>query len=769
MRNNVTAYLDNAITILLFLVAGATPLLFLSQTTEFYEMPKLAFLVISTLLLLGLWIFSWIVKGKIVINRTPLDIPLLVLLGVVVASTYFNASSYSAVYGNFPRVHGSAVAWVTYILLYFVTVSHLKNLTRVKAFLYVLYGSGAIVALLTVTSYFGLFLPFNFTKSVTFTPTGSSFSTIAFLLLLLPLPLLSLGKKNNFFPLPVAVVLATVFSVTVALISSLPSLLALLATYVLVLFVAQGHKAKKALGLLLVPAGVTILFLALSYLPFKLPAGLNTLQTLSTNFPREIQLPFATSWKITASAFRDAPFFGTGPSSYLFNFTSYKPAEFNLLNIWNFSFDTAYNEFLQVLGTIGLFGLLALVAVCLVVLNNSRKNLSIHAHDVNDESSHVLVPALTISGLMTIVLLAIHSTTLVSIVVSFFMFAALMMSQKAVRERVMELSMGLRASTSSRQFDLLPVIIFIIFLVGAVPAAFKIYNVVAADYYHRLALSQANTNGTLTYQYLQRAEAMNPYVDLYRVDLAQTNFALANAIVARANTNASSPSAALSDADKRTIQTLLSQSINEGRASVALSPRSSRNWEVLAAIYRNITGVAQNALTFSLDAYGRAIQRDPLNPVLRLNVGGIYYSVRNYDLAIRFFTDAANLKPDYANAYFNLAIALREKGDLQNAGLVAQQTVALLQKSQNTQDLKTANALLADLKAKIATGSANTTGQAAPAAQTNSALNNNVTGVDVNNLNNPPSVTPAPSVKPNPSAALPQISPTRTVSPTPAQ
>jgi hypothetical protein len=103
MKQKITAYLDNVITLLLLGVAGLTPLLFLNQTTEFYEMPKLIFLVVATVVLLGLWIFSWIIKGKVTITRTPLDIPLLFLLGVVIVSTIFSATRYPAIYGNFPR------------------------------------------------------------------------------------------------------------------------------------------------------------------------------------------------------------------------------------------------------------------------------------------------------------------------------------------------------------------------------------------------------------------------------------------------------------------------------------------------------------------------------------------------------------------------------------------------------------------------------------------------------------------------------------------
>lgn len=759
MKNNLALYLDNTITFLLFIVAGITPLLFLTQTTEFFDMPKLIFLVVSTILLLGLWIFSWIVKGKVVINRTPLDIPLLLLLAVVLVSTYFSATRYPAIYGNFPQVHGSAISWVVYILLYFVTVSHLTSLSKVKNFLLVLYGSAIIVAAVSVMSFFGIFFPMDFAKAVNFTPTGSSFSTVAFLLMLLPLPLLSLARPNKYMPMPIALPIAILFAAAIVFIGSIPSYVLLVLAFLVTAFVAKPHKMKKTFGIFMLPVITTAFVFLIAYLP--MPGGLNKVQTLEANFPKEIQLPFNISWKISASVFRDAPFLGTGPSTYLFNFTTYKPAEFNALNVWNFSFDSAYDEFLQVLGTLGAAGLLALGLLSLIVAVVAWRSVSAHSSEESQETTHVLLPGLAISGLITIGLFAIHATTLVSFVTTLFILAALMMSQRSVREHASEFSIGIKASLhDNRQFDLLPVVLFILFLIGAASALFQTYTVVAADAYHRLALSQANKNGTLTYQYLQKAESMNPVIDLYRVDMAQTNFALANALAAQKAPTKDNPNGSLTDNDKKTIQTLLAQAINEGRVSVALSPRSERNWEVLGTIYRNISGVAQNALAFSLDAYGHAIQLDPLNPALRVSVGGIYYSVKNYSLATRFYSDAANLKPDYANAYYNLAIALRDSGDLQNAKLVADQLVSLLQKNTQSADYKAAVQFQKDIQTKLtAANAANQTTQ--NGQQTNALQNSNIGNVNVGNA---PQVTPAPAVKANPQANLPQglVTPTPT-------
>src|ERR1700722_20268757 len=586
MRHRLALYLDYVITFLLFVVAGLTPLIFLDQMTEFYEMPKMVFLVVATVLLIGLWIFSWIVKGRIVLTRTPLDVPLLVLLIVILISTYLSPTRYEAIFGNFPRVHGSAFSWVVYILLYFVTVS------KIKMFLNVLYGSAVIVALLTLLAFFHIFLPLDFAKAVNFTPTGSTFSTIAFLLLLLPLPVLSIINPNKFMPMPLAVVLTLLFGVTVALTASVPSLVALLVAFALCFFLSKPHQVKKTLPLFLVTVVVIGLVLILAYVPFS---G-NALQQLETNFPKEIQLPFATSWNVSVTAFRDNPFFGPGPSSYLFSFSAYKPAAFNLLPFWNFSFDTSYDEFLQTLGTLGIFGFLALVYFCIVILVNSWRNLAVDTQDAEQDNTHVLLPAMAMSGLLAIVLLAIHATTLVSIVITLFILAVLMMAQKSIRERVTELSLGIKASTAgNKQFDLFPIILFVIYVIAAVAVLYNTVTMTAADYYHRKALEVANTNGAQTYADLQKAETLNPYVDLYRIDMSQTNFALANAIAARAKPGKNG-ALNLSAQDRQTVQTLLAQAINEGKAGVLLSPRNPRNWEVLASIYRNIDGVAQNAL-----------------------------------------------------------------------------------------------------------------------------------------------------------------------------
>jgi len=71
MKNNLTVFIDKLITLILLVVAGVTPLLFLIKLPNFMKCPKLIFYC-SNYNLTGIIYFPWILKGKVTINRTPL-------------------------------------------------------------------------------------------------------------------------------------------------------------------------------------------------------------------------------------------------------------------------------------------------------------------------------------------------------------------------------------------------------------------------------------------------------------------------------------------------------------------------------------------------------------------------------------------------------------------------------------------------------------------------------------------------------------------------
>lgn len=778
MVQKINFWLSIIFKVLVLALAFLTPLFFWGYTTEFYEMPKFVLVLITTTLFILLWVTKWILSGKVTLTISKLDLPFLLLLIAFLISMFFAPSRPVAIFGALPRIHGGLISFVLYIIFYFVLAANLKKVSTIKEVVYALLASAVILSIISLLSYAGLnVFSLPWTAGAAFTPTGSAFSTAAILLLLLPFPITAIlygskltnfenGSESEELGLPINSLIGTdaslnqltikiiwsvilgLFAITLVLIGSMTIYIAAAIIIALVLFVTPPNLIVKNAAYLFTPVLVALLVAFVSFVPVG--GSKNILYTKAQNFPHELQLPFADSWKISISAFRDSPFYGSGPASYLNDFTLYKPIEFNNTKIWNIPFDTAFNEYLQILATLGVIGLIALLLLTISALVIAFRSLT------SPKTGSIRIP-LAISTISFFIILALHSSTLVLWIIGILLIVSFMAITKQSNN---EIIVGEYQQSGGQKIKInpFPVLIALI-MVGVI---YYIYNqafpVLAADYHHRQALKAVTQNqGLVAYNELVMAEKLNPNIDIYRTDLAQTNFALANAIAASKGPTETSPAGSLTDTDKQNIQVLLSQAINEGRVATTLNPNSANNWQVLGSIYQQISGVAKDALQFALDSYGRAIQKDPYNPALRLTVGGIYYSSKNYDMAIRFFSDAANLKPDYANAFYNLAIAYRDKGDFNNAILMIQQALKII--DPKSSDYKTATDMLEQLKTKSSESSQKIQTESSPSALQDDNL------PKVLKLPKPDKVATPSAIKPT-ATPTPKVSSTPTPTPT---
>ncbi|MBI2020467.1 O-antigen ligase family protein [Candidatus Daviesbacteria bacterium] len=710
MKELIENYFSLIAKIVISILVISTLFLFTRFSTEFYETAKFIVLGLVVSLMLILVALKYTVNNKVTLIRTPLDLPFLILITVGVVSTLISPSPYISLLGNQLKISSSLVGLIVYVLFYFVLTNNLKSEKDITFLIYLILGGGAILSVISLLVFAGVqLLPTPWPQGVNFTPTGSTVATTAVLAMMIPIVASLVLKSPNMSVVLVATCLLALFGSTIALVGQMSTWVA--GTLALLLSILAINpkldlKGFKMVNLSLV-VGAVIIIALVAFLSFIPPFGgtQNPLNERAKSFPRELQLPFIHSWKISVSSFRDSPFWGSGPATYLFDFTLYKPIEYNNTNLWNVRFDSAFNEYLQTLATLGGIGLLGLLSLTALFISTAWAVLSKNNHQP-------LELGLGIAGITFFILLALIDASLVIWVVGLIILASFMVfrlegakaspnyARSGFKKTLLRItSLSSRESSETIRVEALPSILLVIILALLGVASFFGGKLVLADYHHRLALDAvAKNDGITAYNELIRAEQLNPLNDLYRTDIAQINFAIANAIaLANAPTEAS-PAGTLTDQHRQNIQVLLQQSITEARQAVTLSPKSAINWEILALLYRQISGVAENALIFSLDAYGRAIFQDPLNPLLRLNVGGTYYAIKNYDLAIRFFTDSINIKPDFANGFYNLAVALRDKGDLNGALAAAQKALELV--DPQSSDYKVATDLVNDLKTK---------------------------------------------------------------------
>lgn len=98
-------------------------------TFEMYDVPKVFVLRVAVLIAIAAWSWSAVSDGRI--RRAPVDGLVLVLLGWIGLSTLLSISPITSLFGQYRRDEG-LLMWVTYALLFFLTVQLADSAARVR-------------------------------------------------------------------------------------------------------------------------------------------------------------------------------------------------------------------------------------------------------------------------------------------------------------------------------------------------------------------------------------------------------------------------------------------------------------------------------------------------------------------------------------------------------------------------------------------------------------------------------------------------------------
>ncbi len=407
---------------------------------------------------------------------------------------------------------------------------------------------------------------------------------------------------------------------------------------------------------------------------------LRVIKPLLTNQQTTLILPpFRISWYAAVEILKNpvSAFFGVGVDNFSSVFTKVKDFTYIQSNLWQInSFSVARSVPLHILTETGIFGLFAFAMLIFILIKNVIKK------KVADPSIEF-----TAAAIYLIVVVFLFPPTL-PLLFLLLIFLAIQSPESGTSPSTLDLS------------NFMPLIIIAAvtsFVVVAV-LSYCIGRSYVAEYLFKQSLDGYLKNDIKQlYDDQKQVVVINPYFEKYRINFSQTNILIANNVAAKV----SSGGAQLSEQDRQIIAQAIQAAIAEAKAAVTLNPQKAQNWENLAVIYRNILSVAQNADTWTVSSYQRAIVLDPQNPNYRLNLGGVYYQLGNYDEAIKQFEQTIVLKPNWANAHYNLAWASYQKKDYQRAATEMQNALSLLNVSQDSADYQRAKKELEQFKNKL--------------------------------------------------------------------
>lgn len=632
-QNEIGSYIENASKFILAILLFLFPLFMLTATTDSYTLPKQALLLGFTFILILFFGIKSLLKGQVIIRRTPFDIPVLLFTGAIFISSILSRNKADALI--------SFVPVLCVVLLYFTIVNTVRDKASSLLLAVSLLAGGVIVSSLEVLTFLKIYvLPFSFTRTQTFSPFGSLLDQTLYLLILLPLafylgaPALKLTRSKA--------------SDSTGVTS----------------YEAQEKGRSNGIAFTVFSVVIAAGLLVSSYLLFKTPSNSGGLLMLP--YETGFQTGFAAISQDTGRVFQGF-LFGSGYGTYITDFTRFKQPSYNQnSSLWNLTFFRSSSFVLELLATTGIVGVLMFI----LLLYRIFKNRFAFSIMFVAASSSILLPfsfsIIAIFFILLSIVAAMRST-----------------SQKAQSEGFSDLELQLVAlqkglisfeeTPSKHKNTVLPAIILAILIVAVgLLAYFSGRYILSDSIFQESLVAASQNNGSVTYQKQASAIQVFPYRDAYYRIFSQTNLALANSLASQQQ-EGSSPSAQT----QQTILTLIQQSINAGRTSVTYGPQTMLNWQNLSSVYRSLIGFGQNADQFAILAGQQATALDPNNPQEYINLGGVYYQLGQWDNAIRQFQIAAALKPDFPNAYYNLGHALQEKGDLPSA-LAQYQTVQRL-------------------------------------------------------------------------------------------
>lgn len=634
--------LQQVTNLLLIALAFILPGFFLPFTQDWYETNKQVLFLSGVLVGMVLWGMRMVTLGEIRIVRSRLGLPLLMLSLATIFSLLLAPSRFVSLVSLSTWV---LIASPFLYLVYLNTPTSLRDIQKiVVAFLL---GSSllSILTLFYQAIEIGLVTSPSFFPSIKLTPAGS---------------IINLN----------AVQIITII------------LAGLLAYYE-----KKGFKKVLCVGV----TALALLTLLLSN-PWAAPQ-------------KPLLLGWTESWNVAVGSFKSNPLTGAGPGKYAESFQRFKPLAYNSTENWTIVFGSALNAPLQILTELGLVGTVAFVfllvvsffllkEIFLTLIPTKNPNENSEENPRENTPADIWLKTLTggFAGALFVFIFFPLTTT------SIFLFVAATALMEKLRfllkpETSQEVQIWVLAlpvpsinnyngeQTSFEQGRLIPdnspsktTLAKFVFGVICTLTVFFVYafsrSYAAEIKYQESLKAAAASKGTQTYDLQQKAINFNPLEARFHIAYANTNMGIANAL-------ASSRKEGLTEEDSKNIGQLINQAVREARRAITLAPNNSIYWENLGNIYRDLRGVAGGSEQWALTSYTQAINLNPYNPRLRIAIGGIYYGMKDWDNAISAFTDSAKLKPDFANAYYNLAWAYRQKGDYIRAFQAMQKTVEL--------------------------------------------------------------------------------------------
>lgn len=668
-----------------YLLFVLIPVFFLPWTTNALEINKQFVLVLLTLVALMAWLGSMVVSKRLEFRTGWMNLFPAVFLLVTLVSSMISLAGYQTWVGQVSQEYTGLLTSVMFVLLFYVLLNSASSVEVQRNVLVCILVSAAVSGLLGVLAMLGWFyLPFDFANSSGFNTVGTingfAIYLSAAMFMGIAAWIVSSDARSDVIPRGFVGMLTRALVVLVAVLALVAALavdfwvlwalnvvgVLLLAAFAFARTSAFPNPRRFALSLALTILLISVLFL---FVPTPLRLDL----------PLVVSPSYGASWMIARSVLSEEwPRFllGSGPGTFTFDYSKYRPVEVNGTRFWSLRFDRAKSHALTTLATTGVVGTAAWMLLMLAAAASSLSRLMKSDRDSESwKTAYVTFVGWTI-------LFAAHLLYSSNLTLSFLLWGLTGLIAAQTARRAREIDFG-RAPRLGLAFSFA----FAVVSVGVLATLFVTGNRYAAEvaFAKAVKLDRAGADITGVVGELEYAVLRNGLSDVYARNLSSAYLAQARQGISEAK------GAELTPEQRTAISNQVAGAINAAKRATDIEPNNVSNWVVRGSVYRDVMSFVSNAEDFAAATFQQAIALEPSNPSHYVNLGRVYLVVAdrahqllssdNAELAktaAQSETDqlaaaekallaAIDLKPDYGPAHYYLAATYEREGRMDDA------------------------------------------------------------------------------------------------------
>lgn len=628
MKERALSLLKQLPLISLISVVSILPLIFSYYNTDQFELPKTFFLIVFISFFTVLFLLLSLLTSSVKLTLGWVTLPPLLYLIWTIISNFFSVDKSLSFNGWLKNSPGTTLISLFLFLLLLIITSLLKKFSTIKKVLLSFHLSSLVLSVVGIMSAFKIYLlPTAIGRGPFWTPGGNNVALTGLVVVLgflIGFALLwQTLNKYKYLALGLLLLSNSILFSYLALLNSTTLWLLLILGMASFLFLVRRFDSS----LLFVSS--LLVFVCLSLLILRL-FFLNNLTV-----PTQVNLNFADSLGVVQKSIAQYPITGSGPATFGYDFRRFKPTSLNQTPLFGINFDNSGIWILEVLTTLGVIGALIYLSLFLVPLTLL---LRFYLKTKGQESLRALVALL---ASLTIVLLSSTFLLALNIMVFFFIFLLLSLTSALLKVGMPDYFKDYRFKFSESGWLITIVTLAIIFF--NLNSTFKIFR---ADLNLNRATQNKNSPET-AYNQLLQAIRLDKNADFMHRQFALINLALANSVAQNGT---------LSNEKKlETSTTLVKQALNEAKAATSVNPNDSRNWKLYGAMLLQLSktlGLTQVQIKAQFE---RALQLEPTDPDIYLNLAEVSSISKNYLEAINLLKKGLELKTDYYPIRIKLA------------------------------------------------------------------------------------------------------------------